>query len=233
MVKMQILKMLSNSKNYSKGRNSDIKYIVIHYTANNGDTAKGNATYFKNNAVASSAHYFVDENEVYQSVEDCDTAWHCGSKSYRHPFCRNSNSIGIELCSKKTGGKFYFEKKTIENAVVLTDFICKKYGIPLENIIRHYDVTGKNCPAPFVEQNEEWLKFKKSVEGFMTQEDFNRMLDNYFNEQALLVPSSWSENARKWIEGKEAIIGDKNGKRYKSFCTREELAEILYRLMEG
>ena len=62
-------------------------------------------------AIGASAHYFVDENSVYQSVEDKNIAWHCGAKKYKHSTCRNS--IGVELCSRKdSNGNYYFKDKT-------------------------------------------------------------------------------------------------------------------------
>ena len=84
--------------NYSPGRAYPIEYIVVHYTANSGDTAQNNLDYFAREVTGTSAHYFVDENEVCQSVLDTDTAWHCGSSSPKHPYCRNANSIGVEMC---------------------------------------------------------------------------------------------------------------------------------------
>ena len=154
-----------NSTNYKAGRTSEIKYIVIHYTANNGDTAKNNADYFANNQnLSASAHYFVDENTVWQSVKDTDTAWHCGSKVYNHPYCRNNNSIGIELCSRKdSNGNYYFKDETIKNAAELAKSLAGKYNIPAANIIRHYDVTGKMCPAPMVNDISLWNRFKEMI----------------------------------------------------------------------
>lgn len=154
-----------NNTNYKKGRTETIKYIVVHYTANNGDTAKGNASYFANNrGISASAHYFVDEKEVWQSVKDGDTAWHCGAKTYKHKTCRNSNSIGVEMCSRKDSkGKYYFKDQTVKNAVEIVKGLMKKYNIPIENVIRHYDVTGKNCPAPMVEDAEKWKEFKNML----------------------------------------------------------------------
>ena len=155
----------AHSSNFRVGRISPIKYIVIHYTANNGDTAKNNIDYFANNSnLSASAHYFVDENEVWQSVKDTDTAWHCGGKSYKHPSCRNSNSIGIEMCSRKDSkGKYYIKDETIKNAVELTKSLMQKYNVPAENVIRHYDVTGKSCPAPMVDNPKLWEEFKNMI----------------------------------------------------------------------
>ena len=81
---------------------ADIRYLVIHFTANDGDTAKNNADYFAREAPGVSAHFFVDEKEIWQSVREKDIAWHCGTRGmYFHPYCRNANSLGIELCSRK------------------------------------------------------------------------------------------------------------------------------------
>ena len=89
---MQLAFQQANSGNYlaaARGRD-DIRYIVIHFTANDGDTAKNNADYFARENISTSAHYFVDENEVWQSVRDQDIAWHCGTRgTYYHPYCRN------------------------------------------------------------------------------------------------------------------------------------------------
>ena len=98
--------------NFNKGDISRIKYIVVHFTGNNGDTAKNNTVYFKSVNRGASAHYFVDENEIWQSVQDKDVAWHCGAKTYRHSICRNANSIGIEMCSRKNAqGQFLLRMK--------------------------------------------------------------------------------------------------------------------------
>ena len=135
----------------------------MHFTADNGDTALGNTNYFKSYRGAS-AHYFVDENSVYQSVEDKNIAWHCGAKKYKHSTCRNSNSIGVELYSRKdSNGNYYFKDKTVDNAVETVKMLMVKYNVPIANVIRHYDVTGKVCPEPFVRNNKEWNDFKNRI----------------------------------------------------------------------
>ena len=152
------------TKNFDSGSINRIKYIVVHFTANNGDTAYGNTNYFKSYRGAS-AHYFVDENGIYQSIEDKNIAWHCGAKKYKHSTCRNSNSLGVELCSRKDSkGNYYFMDKTVDNAVELVKMLMAKYNVPIANILRHYDVTGKNCPEPFVKNIEAWQNFKNRLE---------------------------------------------------------------------
>lgn len=102
-----------------------IEYIVVHYVGA-VSTAKNNADYFYSTFRDASAHYFVDEKEIWQVVEDKNIAWHCGAKVYYHP-CRNYTSIGVELCCKKKDGKWYFEKETLDNAVWLIKRLMKKY----------------------------------------------------------------------------------------------------------
>ena len=125
----------------------DIQYIVIHYTGNDGDTAIANARYFQRKNLQTSAHYFVDSTEVVQSVPDLRIAWHCGSKHYLHPDCRNRNSIGVELCDDLQGGVIYPTPATIYRALVLVGALMAEYHIPADHVIRHYDVSGKLCPA--------------------------------------------------------------------------------------
>ena len=198
---MEIKELLAHVSNYSKGRHTTIKYLVLHYTANNGDTALGNCQYFSGANRNASAHYFVDEKGVYRSVRDMNVAWHCGSMNgYKHKYCRNTNSIGIEMCSRiDSNGKFYIKEKTIANAIELTKFLMEKYDIPVENVIRHYDVTGKMCPKPFVEDEKLWLDFKERLE----EEEVKRY--NTIDE----VPE-WGKDVIKLMINKGAFADVKN-----------------------
>ena len=158
---MKITKLLTPYNKTTKS-NRNIKYIVIHYVGATGG-AEANCKYYASKYVGSSAHYFVGhKGEVYQSVEDKDIAWHCGAKNYRHADCRNTNAIGIELCCRNNG-QWYFEQETIEAGIELTKELMKKYNIGIDNVIRHYEVTGKCCPAPMVNNPEMWQAFKKAL----------------------------------------------------------------------
>ena len=148
--------------NYRVGRTQPVRYIVMHYTANNGDTAQNNCDYYHRvGGLQASAHYFVDEHGVMQSVREGDTAWHCGARAYWHPECRNGNSIGIEMCSRKRAdGSYYIKPETVANAAALAREIMQRYGIDTEHVLRHYDVTGKRCPMPWVDDPAQWAAFK-------------------------------------------------------------------------
>lgn len=155
---------LAHRSNYGGKRTAKIEWIVMHYTANDGDSDESNGRYFQRplNPVAS-AHYFVDDDSITRSVPDDYVAYHCGAYRYKHPSCRNANSIGIEMCDAKRDGKVMATEKTIRNAAELVYQLCKQYGIPYDHIIRHYDVTGKLCPAYWV-KGDGLAKFRRQVE---------------------------------------------------------------------
>ncbi len=152
--------------NYKAESQRSVKYIVMHYTGNTKDTAVANAKYFANGSRQASAHFFVDDSNIYQSVGLKNTAWHCGSNTYYHKECRNSNSFGIEMCC--TAGNYKISATTKENAAYLCAYLCKMLGIAAgavsKYVVRHYDVTGKKCPAEMAgENNAEWAKFLEDV----------------------------------------------------------------------
>ena len=157
---MEIKTKLCNPANYGGTRGScQIEYIVIHYTSNLGDTAKNNADYFAREALKNkaSAHFFVDESEVWSSVPVWRIAYHCGAKAYRHPHCRNTNSIGVEICMLDKHAVIRMD--AIRNAAGLVRELMTKYDIDADHVVRHYDVTGKDCPAPMVQNTALWEQF--------------------------------------------------------------------------
>lgn len=154
-----------HSSNYRHGRTQDVQWIVIHYTANKGDTASGNASYFSRTAnLSASANYFVDENEIWQSVSCSDTAWHCGSETgYYYNSCRNSNSIGIEMCSDWANGEYVITMDTQKRTVKLVQWLMEQYGVDINHVCMHWHVTHKSCPEPFVKHYEQWTNFLNMV----------------------------------------------------------------------
>lgn len=155
---------LAHRSNYGGKRTAKIEWIVMHYTANDGDSDESNGRYFQQPlSPVASAHYFVDDDSITRSVPDDFVAYHCGAQTYRHPYCRNANSIGVELCDAKRDGRVMATDKTIANAAELVYQLCKQYNIPFDHIIRHYDVTGKLCPAYWV-KGDGLQKFRRQVE---------------------------------------------------------------------
>lgn len=165
---MKINKKIS-SYNHTKYKDRTIKYLVLHYVGAES-SAKNNADYFFKEDKRASAHYFVDDRSIWQAVEDKNAAWHCGGgvqgnggRQY-YGLCSNSNSIGVEMCCQRKSGKLYITEKTLKNTSVLVQSLQKKYKIPDSRVIRHYDVTGKLCPAPYIKA-AEWKKAKEKLTG--------------------------------------------------------------------
>lgn len=155
--------------NCNKVANKRNRYIVIHYVGAES-TAWANSLYFKLIYRGASANWFVDDIEAVLVVDEKDVAWHCGDTLKKgnggtyHNKCTNYNSIGIEMCCFiNDEGKLDISEQTIANTLELTKKLMAKYNIPVENVIRHYDVTNKICPAPFVENENRWLEFKSRL----------------------------------------------------------------------
>ena len=226
----------AHASNYTATRGGiAVDHLVIHYTGNDGDTAENNGKYFQGANRNASAHYFVDEREIVQSVREGDTAWHAGN------FPMNHRSIGIELCSRiGTDGQFYIPAATVENAQTLCRELMAKYGIPAENVIRHYDVTGKKCPEPFVRKPELWKAFlaglKKSAGGADgdPSPSLGASADPAPSSEGALTksePSAWAKDACEWAVKKGIFQGDDKGDfRWQDPVTREQLAVILRRM---
>lgn len=145
---------------YSRpGSESDkITGIVIHYTANPGATAQQNRDYFnglqESHETQASSHFIVGlDGEVIQCVPTWETAYASNS--------RNSDTVSIECCHPDETGEF--NKVTYQSMVQLTAWLCQKFELDEDDVIRHYDVTGKNCPKYFVENEEAWQTFKDNV----------------------------------------------------------------------
>ncbi len=158
-----------NSDNYGAKRSlKSIKWIVIHYTGNKGDTSKANCKYFQSPNRNASAHVFVDGGKyVYKSVPLSNVAWSVGKlyvKKYAVNWekCTNANSLNIEMCNSvgKVPDKVY--KQTVE----LTKYYMKKYGVPVSHVTTHFLTCGKECPEPWASPNNKgFAKFKKDISG--------------------------------------------------------------------
>lgn len=150
--------ILAHSTNYTVGRSKKIDRVVLHYTGADGSAVE-NGNYFAGARRNASAHYFVDETRAVASVAEKDTAWHAGNWEM------NCRSVGVEMCCKKDSkGKWYVPDAVLQNTVELVQDIMQRYGIGVDGVVRHYDVTKKKCPAPMVENSVLWENFKKRLE---------------------------------------------------------------------
>ena len=133
--------------------------IVVHYVGNPGTTAAQNHSYFENLAETgetyASSHFLVGlEGEIIQNVP-LDEIAYCSNQ-------RNEDTISIECCHPDDSGEF--NAATYDSLVRLTRWLMEAYDLDTDQVIRHYDVTGKICPKSFVDNPEEWEQFLRDLE---------------------------------------------------------------------
>ena len=135
-----------------------VNYIAIHYTANPGSTAMSNRNYFENLATTQenkvSSHFVVGlDGEVVQCIPTSEMSYATNA--------RNVDTISIECCHPDETGQFNDE--TYNSAVKLTAWLCTRFGLNSDQVIRHYDVTGKDCPKYYVENPDAWFQMKSDI----------------------------------------------------------------------
>lgn len=136
----------------------DIKNIVIHYVGNPGTTAQQNHDYFANPGTTVNSHFLIGlDGEVIQ----CIPLYERSSASN----WRNKDTISIEVCHPDETGKFNAE--TEQRLIELTAWLCKVCRIQSDDVIRHYDITGKECPLYYVKNESAWYDFLDEVKSEM------------------------------------------------------------------
>ena len=147
-------------------QSNGITGIVIHYTANPGSTAQGNRDYFNglqfSHETKASSNFVVGlDGEIIQCIPTWEVAYASNDRNY--------DSVSIEVCHPDESGKF--TEESYKSLVQLTAWLCVKFDLTADDVIRHYDVTGKNCPKYFVEHEDEWEQFKENVSLAITSEN--------------------------------------------------------------
>lgn len=135
-----------------------VDYIVVHYTgsgSSNYPCALNNCQYFAGGDRSASAHYFIDDSGIYEYADPDEYAtWHCGDGHGMYGIT-NANSVGIEVCS--SGEDFTDEE--IEYLRQLVTYLMDRYDIDVDHVVRHYDASGKHCPAPYIDWDRwVWLR---------------------------------------------------------------------------
>ena len=129
--------------------------IVVHYVGNPGTTAQQNRDYFNSSDSNVSSHFVIGlEGEIIQCIPTWEMAYASND--------RNADTISIECCHPDENGKF--TDATYRSLVQLTAWLCAKYDLTADQVIRHYDVTGKICPKYFVEDEDAWVEFRRNVQ---------------------------------------------------------------------
>ena len=136
----------------------EVNGVVVHYVGNPNTTAQQNRSYFASLAqtgeTSASSHYIIGmDGAIIQCVPLTEIAYCSG--------VRNADTISIECCHPDDTGQF--TQETMDSLRTLLHYLIDLYNLDQEDIIRHYDVTGKECPRYFVQHPEEWESFRASL----------------------------------------------------------------------
>lgn len=141
----------------------EVNGVVIHYTANPKTDAIDNRNYFNNlpksnkgkvNPVYASSHFVIGlEGQIVQCIPLNEMAYASND--------RNTDTIAIECCHPDDSGKF--NQLTYRALIELTAYLCIRFDLDENDVIRHYDVTGKQCPRYFVQNEDKWEIFRDDV----------------------------------------------------------------------
>ena len=172
--------------------------------------------------------------------------WHAGSGRTR-PSANNTH-ISFEICEDGLNDQTYFAE-VYQEAVDLTAYLCTLYGLdPMgpETVISHSEGYKLGIASNHGDVEHWFPKMGKTMDDFradvaeamkpeeeetMTQEAFNALMENWLKQRAEKLPSDWSEKERAWVEQMNLFRGDADGNmNYKAFCTREDVAVLIYRL---
>ena len=143
---------------------TEINGIVVHYTANPGTSAQQNHDYFaglaQSHITKASSHYIIGlDGEIIHCIPNDEQAYASNN--------RNSDTLAVECCHFDETGEFYMQ--TYQSLVHLVAWLMGRYDIPVENVIRHYDVSGKSCPKYYVDHPDEWERFHEDVKAYIEQ----------------------------------------------------------------
>ena len=138
---------------------AQVRGIVIHYTANPGSSAKANRDYFEGlkdaQTTKASSHFIIGlDGEIIQCIPSTEISYASND--------RNKDTLSIECCHPDETGQF--NASTYQSMVDLTGWLCQRFGLTSQDVIRHYDVTGKLCPKYFVEHEDAWEQFRADVD---------------------------------------------------------------------
>lgn len=232
-----LFKPISNSRQYgSKKRSlSAIKWIVIHYTGNysKGADALAHFKYLQTATRYGSAHYYVDDKRIVQTIGDSRIAWSVADNQGFGKFlngCTNSNSISIEMCVNADSD----QEKTYKNVLELTKNLMRRFNVDADHVCRHYDVSRKDCPHNFRADNWAlWWQFKEQIKKPIEWEiDLTKTSkfgdDIQMTKKDKSKPSDWAKDDWDW--GKEKGITD--GSNPQELCTREQVVAMIKRSKE-
>lgn len=206
---INLINRISQNRSQVPAHNANThQYFAIHYLGVNGQNPDLYGGGY-------GGHFYVSKDgKCYQAAQVTDKLWHVGASSgfsYIHPYARNTNTIGVQCATYTASGKnndnetWYFTEATQVTAAKLAAAVLTVYKLPLDHLLRHGDITTKNCPSPLKRDqgkgnNWTWEKFKTEVNKYMSE------LDNSVVVVTVLKLGSTGEEVKQ-LQQKLKLIG--------------------------
>lgn len=198
-----------------KTKLASVKGVVIHWVANPKTSASANRNFFEmrkeGTAGYGSAHFIVNlDGNVIKCIPEDEIAYHVGAKKYTDLALKNLGSypnnctIGIECTHVDWNGKM--TDATYESLVELSSNLINRYKLnPEKDLYIHHDITGKNCHKWFLDNNDQWLEFKKKVAAFNNAGNRNGISDSPLSEMLTTLGTWFRTNPEEWKKFKNQV----------------------------
>lgn len=212
-------KLLTPNK-YSRPQDKlkDVRGVVIHWCANPQASAEANRNFFENRKYGKtgygSAHYIIDlDGDVIRCIPENEMAYHVGSETYtkealnRLSTYPNNCTIGIECCHVDWNGKM--TDATYNTLVELATDLLKKYKLTANDLWLHKEVVGwKDCHKWFVDNPNEWKRFKQLVAGKLKQKNESKPIPQTKQEKVIAPTVQLQQNQEKLQEVMKMKMSD-------------------------
>lgn len=218
------------------------QFIVTHDTGDPGASAQNEHDYFSGGNRSASADFFVDSDNIIQIIDtDNYHSWHCGDGHGAYGIS-NANSLGIEMCLEADG---YPSDATVQNTLDLIAYLMNKYGIGIDNVVRHYDASRKQCPNSFSANNwARWWDFKDKLSSGepVTKGEWKLSKDNtkwwYDLGDGKYAQDCWMKIKGKWyLFNKDGYMlydwKSDEGKWYYLGCSNDGSMKTGWQLIDG
>lgn len=177
-----------------------VRYIVVHYVGAGTSapgSARANCIYFSGGNRNASAHYFIDDANIYEYAEPKAYAtWHCGDGHGKYGIT-NQNSIGIEVCNN--GGPY--TDAEISRLAWLVKKLMADFGVPASHVVRHYDASRKQCPLYYVQHGDAWAKLQAQITGYADAPSVPESKFGDTNWTGPLMVSEWQRQRGTTVDG--------------------------------
>lgn len=199
-----------------------INDIVVHYVGNPRTTAQQNRDFYNQQDSDVCSHFVVGmDGEIIMCVPLTEKSASSND--------RNKDTISIEVCHPDTTGEFTDE--SYQSLIKLVNWLRSTFNLSTDHVIRHYEVTGKECPMYYVRNPEKWDQFKEDLkaaeEGKEVESSYRKHKSGEDSEESEDYSADNSEEY-DYSESENYLADNDVYEEFSSEIPDEEFEEIFY-----